>query len=125
MGGHLGRRLSRLEQEVTPAMRVAYVWWKCPEEETEEQAIAQQFPVRVVLVRWLTPGEAAGIGKHIRSSFGNACRRRLRAGDLDGRVDLGSFEPHWPAARDTHYLGVEARAASVFRGAPRLALSRY
>jgi hypothetical protein len=65
MGGHLERRLSRLEQEVTPAMRVAYVWWKCPEEETEEQAITQHFPdgvpadVRVVLLRWLTPGEAA------------------------------------------------------------------
>jgi hypothetical protein len=66
MGGHLARRLSRLEQEVTPAMRVAYVWWKCPEEETEEQAIAKHFPdgvpadVRVVLLRWLTPGEGAG-----------------------------------------------------------------
>jgi hypothetical protein len=66
MGGNLGRRLIRLEQEATPAMRVAYVWWKGPEEETEEQAIAQRFPdgvpadVRVVLLRWLTPGEAAG-----------------------------------------------------------------
>ena len=61
MGGNLGRRLIRLEQEATPAMRVAHVWI-CPEEETEEQAIARQFPdgvpadVRVVLVRWLTPG---------------------------------------------------------------------
>jgi hypothetical protein len=43
MGGHLERRLSRLEQEMTPAMRVAYVWWT-PEEETQEQAIAQRFP---------------------------------------------------------------------------------
>ena len=62
MGSRLGHRLNRLEQEMRPAMRVAYVWWKGPDEETKEQAIAQQFPdgvpadVRVVLVRWLTPG---------------------------------------------------------------------
>jgi hypothetical protein len=79
MGSRLGRRLSRLEREVTPAMRDAYVWWECPEEETKEQAIAQQFPdgvpadVRVVLLRWLTPGEASGTNQGAPRNAGAAC----------------------------------------------------
>jgi hypothetical protein len=60
------RRLAKLERRRPAAGGIVLVW--CEEDETEEQAIARDFPdgvpsgVQPRIIRWLRPGEATDLG---------------------------------------------------------------